>query len=628
MRYGFIIFLFFTFSSYSQNKEIDSLKQVLAEYEKVSSVKNDTLQIITLQRIAYQYINTAPDSAINIAKKSIKICSKISDYENYLDKSYLLLGIAYAAKGFHESALPIYYKALPLAQKYNHLETIGHCYKFIGDSFIFRKQYSEAESNYSKALQNYQIMGDSIRIKKAFNLLGNVYFNQKNYNKAYNFYQKGKNNANVGHVLLYLGKEKEGLALMIPENKKFQDANEYFQVVLLYFNIAEYYRIKNKPILSNSYAQKSYDLANKNNFQNEQMLASNILFQNYDKLGNKIKALEYLKIHQDLMKTSTEQSQKSLMNSLKFEYDLRIKQEELQNTTADLKSETQSKYYAIGIALLLVALLGLIIFNYRQTNKSKQLIEEKNDKLESTQNELKELNQSLEQKVNERTAELQKANQELIQKNQEIVDAMFKGQTFERKQVAAELHDNLGSQLSAMRWSILAMNKAVMSTEEREIYENVLSMMDESYNQIRNISHNLLPEELEKEGLQKAIEKLIFKLNRNQSISFSLNFNDYLIPLSSSIALEIYAIILELVNNIIRHSKATQASISFSNINQILNIKVTDNGVGLNPTHFEEGIGFRNIKARVDKIGATMSLKNQNGLYTTIDYPMPLMVIH
>ena len=600
----------------------------MTEYEKISSIKNDTLAILTLLRIANQYILSKPDSAISFAQKSIKICSKSSNYEKYLDKSYLILGVSFATKGFHESALPIYYKALPLARKYNHLENIGHCYKFIGDSFIFRKQYLEAEDNYSKALHNYQTMRDSTRIKKAFNLLGNVYFNQKNYNKAYIFYQKGKNKANVGHVLLYLGKEKEGLSLMILEGKKFQDSNEYFQVVLLYFNIAEYYRIKNEPILSNSYAQKCYNLAYKNNFQNEQMLASDILFQNYEKLRNNIKSLEYLKIHQDLMKTSTEQSQKSLMNSLKFEYDLRIKQEELQNTTADLKSETKSKFYAIGIALLLLALLGLIIFNYQQANKSKQLIQEKNDKLESTQNELTELNQSLEQKVNERTAELQKANQELIKKNQEIVDAMFKGQTFERKQVAAELHDNLGSQLSAMRWSILAMNKAVMSKEEREIYENVLSMMDESYNQIRNISHNLLPEELEKEGLQKAVEKLIFKLNRNQSISFSLNFNEYIIPLSSSIALEIYAIILELVNNIIRHSKATQASISFSNINQNLNIKVTDNGIGLNPTHFEEGIGFRNIKARVDKIGASMCLKNQNGLYTTIDYLMPLLAIH
>lgn len=618
MRYGFILFLFFTFSTYSQDKEIDSLKRVLVEYEKVSNVRNDTLRILTLQRIANYYITVKPDSAIGFAQKSIASCLKSIDYEKFLDKSYLILGVAFATKGFHESAIPTYYKALTFAQKYKHLSYIGQCYKFIGDSFFLRNLFTKAEENYKDALRSYQILGDTLNAIDMYSLLGNVYFSQKNYKKSYSFYSKGNDKANIGLSLIYLGQEKQGLEIVTTELKKMKLSKNDFQIVLLNHSISEYYKINQQLNKSNTYAIEGFNLAMKNNFQNEQMIISDILFQNYEKLGDKEKTLKYLKVHQNLMKIITDESQKELINSLKFEYDLRANQEELQNTTANLKSETQSKYYAIGIALLLVALLGLIIFNYRQTNKSKQLIEEKNNKLESAQNELTELNQNLEQKVTERTSELQQANQELTQKNQEIVDAMFKGQTFERKQVAAELHDNLGSQLSAMRWSILAMNKAVMSTEEREIYENVLSMMDESYNQIRNISHNLLPEELEKEGLQKAIEKLIYKLNRNQSISFSLNFNEYLIPLSSSIALEIYAIILELVNNIIRHSKATKVFISFSNINQNLSIEVTDNGIGLNPIHFEEGIGFRNIKERTSKIRATVEFKNQNGFHAII----------
>lgn len=618
MKIYVLCLLFISFFSYSQNKEIDSLKRVLTEYEKVSDVKNDTLAISTLQRIANNYITIKPDSAINFAQKSIAFCSKSINYEKYLDKSYLILGVSYATKGFHESAIPTYYKALTFAQKYSHLLYTGLCYKFIGDSYLFRNQFQQSEESYKNALKSYRMLGDSSKVINVYNLLGNVYFHQKNYPKAYNFYQKGKNKTNIGHSLLYLGKEKEGLELMLSNIPTLEEIKSNFQITLIYLNISKYYKQSNNLTLSNEYAQKVIDITVKNSFQNEQMLASEILSQNYDKLGNEEKALAYLKIHQNLLKITTEQSQKELLNSLKFEYDLRIKQEELQSTTVDLQSATKVKYYAFGIILLLITLLSLIVFYNRQINKTKQLIVDKNDKLELAQNQLTELNQNLEQKVIERTSELQKANQELIQKNQEIVDAMFKGQTFERKQVAAELHDNLGSQLSAMRWSILAMNKASMNINEREIYENVLSMMDESYNQIRNISHNLLPEELKKEGLQKAIEKLIYKLNRNQSIAFSINFNEYSQLLNSTIALEVYAIILELVNNIIRHSKATQASIIFSNTNQSLQIQVTDNGIGLNPIHFEEGIGFKNIKERVHKIGATIDLKNYKGLQATI----------
>ncbi len=618
MRIYILLLLFISFFSYSQDKQIDSLKRVLTEYEKVSSDRNDTLRILTLQQIANYYILYKPDSGIIFAQKAIRYCSQRPNYERFLDKNYLILGVSYATKGFHESAIPTYYKSLSFAQKHHHLVYVALSYKFIGDSFFLRNIFDKAEENYGYALKNYNILGDSTYIKDSYSLLGNVYFSQKKYQKSYKFYLQGKDQANIGLALIYLGKEKQGLAMLNEELEKKKKLNSHFDVVSLNQKLSEYYKNINQFNKSNRYALEAFNLSLKNNFQNEQMLASDILFQNYEKLNDKTNSLKFLKEHQNLMKTITDESQKELMNALKFEYDLRNKKEELKSTTADLQSETKLKYYAIGIATLFLALLGLIVFSYRQTTKSKQLIEEKNTKLEIAQNELTELNQNLEQKVNERTSDLQKANQELIQKNQEIVEAMFKGQTFERKQVAAELHDNLGSQLSAMRWSVLAMNKTSMSVEEREIYDNVLSMMDESYNQIRNISHNLLPQELEKEGLQKAIEKLIHKLNRNQSIEFSLDFSQYIKPTHSSIALEIYAVILELVNNIIRHSKASKAFISFSNTNQNLQIEVIDNGIGLNPTHFEEGIGFRNIKERIAKIGASIKFQNLNGFHAII----------
>ena len=144
-------------------------------------------------------------------------------------------------------------------------------------------------------------------------------------------------------------------------------------------------------------------------------------------------------------------------------------------------------------------------------------------------------------------------NRRLVRKNREIREATLKGQKIERRRVAADLHDNLGGMMSAIRLTIEAMDHAKFNPKEKEVYQNVLSMTRQAYNEVRLLSHNLQPEELEKFGLTEALQRLMDKLNYSQLIRFSLIMNP-LRKLSKELEFNLYSISLELSSNIIKHS--------------------------------------------------------------------------
>ena len=105
-------------------------------------------------------------------------------------------------------------------------------------------------------------------------------------------------------------------------------------------------------------------------------------------------------------------------------------------------------------------------------------------------------------------------------KNREIEEALLRGQTLERKRMAADLHDNLGGLLAAIRTSLSALNPTDMADQEQKIYHNLLTMSKEAFAEVRYLSHNFQPDELEKQGLAEAFTRLVDKLNITQKIKF------------------------------------------------------------------------------------------------------------
>ncbi|WP_435356416.1 sensor histidine kinase [Emticicia sp. SJ17W-69] len=268
--------------------------------------------------------------------------------------------------------------------------------------------------------------------------------------------------------------------------------------------------------------------------------------------------------------------------------------------------KTYRNYFILGAVLLSIVSIGLF-FNRRLLKKQKQEIE--NQKLT-----IEELNVSLEEKVKIRTAELQQAFNE-------IKEAMQRGQTLERKRMAADLHDNLGSLLSAVSISMEAINPTHLSENEKKVYENVSEMIENAYFEIRLLSHNLLPEALEKGNLGDAFATLVDKLNTQNRTYFSLKIN-HLKKYNKKIELNLYSIALEICNNILKHAEADEAKVNLFEKNESIILEISDNGKGFE--NKEKGFGLKNVEARLQEISGKIQIKSMKNKGTKVICSVPL----
>lgn len=213
-------------------------------------------------------------------------------------------------------------------------------------------------------------------------------------------------------------------------------------------------------------------------------------------------------------------------------------------------------------------------------------------------------------------------NEELIQKNDEIMAALTEGKTIERKRVAIELHDNLGSMLSGIKWRLQALDKGKLSAKEQKIYEGILVMMGDAYSEVRLISHNMLPAELEKKGLNSALEKLVSDINQNGRLTISLAFDAGLEKMNKNIELELYSICLEAVNNILKHAEASVATIQLNGEADYLSLRIKDNGKGIAEAQQNNGKGLKNLTNRVQTLNGTLTMTTANGTLLSIRIPL------
>lgn len=229
---------------------------------------------------------------------------------------------------------------------------------------------------------------------------------------------------------------------------------------------------------------------------------------------------------------------------------------------------------------------------------------------------------------------LRKKNKELLNKNHEIQEALLKGQTIERKRVASALHDNIGSLLSAVRVSLLTLNSGKLPNHDQKIYTQIQEMVENACREVRLISHNLLPEELEKYGLEVALQKMIERLNFSTPIEFTLNTKGLKenfsgetalgdITLDRKTAFHLYSICLELINNILKHSGATDAAMTFRKNEKTLELFVRDNGKGLQ--NYSKGQGLMSVEDRVEAMRGVLEIESKIGEGTRTHISIPII---
>jgi signal transduction histidine kinase len=214
-------------------------------------------------------------------------------------------------------------------------------------------------------------------------------------------------------------------------------------------------------------------------------------------------------------------------------------------------------------------------------------------------------------------------NRQLRKKNQEIQGALFQGQTMERKRMASELHDNISNKILGVKMRVELLENENFTDKERKNYDSTLRFIEEVYSDVRLVSHNLLPEELEKYGLIVAIENLVKMLNLIGKTQFDTQIQVKQLNLSPRMEYEIYSTILEMVNNILKHAQAKNAIISIIKEEKLLKISVKDNGKGFdNRANGFSTLGLKNIHSRIESLRGNVSIKSDGGTEVQIEIPV------
>src|SRR5690606_26994876 len=151
-------------------------------------------------------------------------------------------------------------------------------------------------------------------------------------------------------------------------------------------------------------------------------------------------------------------------------------------------------------------------------------------------------------------------------------------------------------------------------------FSSTLSLLDEATSELRKTAHNLMPEILLKSGLKEAIATYCERMQRGQDLHIDVQCYGDLPRLDTSFELAVYRVIQELIHNIVKHAKARTALVQLNWQDNVFNILVEDDGIGLPQSSVvaDAGIGLSNIQSRVHALNGAIDIESSPGNGTTI----------
>jgi len=212
-----------------------------------------------------------------------------------------------------------------------------------------------------------------------------------------------------------------------------------------------------------------------------------------------------------------------------------------------------------------------------------------------------------------------KLQKEIFRQKEVETKALFEGEQNERIRIARDLHDSVGQMLSLVKMNL-------SSQEQTSENENIQNLVDNTISEVRNISHNLIPEELNF-GIFPALENLADKINSSSTTKMEIDIPEKIkaLKFQKQNELSIYRIVQEVVNNMIKHADASSINLSIKKLENSIIINIKDNGKGLDNSSISQssGIGWKNINARVHMMDGKIKIESEKLAGTQIEITLP-----
>lgn len=216
----------------------------------------------------------------------------------------------------------------------------------------------------------------------------------------------------------------------------------------------------------------------------------------------------------------------------------------------------------------------------------------------------------------------------------EFPKRLVESQELERKRISSDLHDSLAQNMMVINNEaqrvIKSLSDETGDTKERNSWNLVSSVALQSLSEIKSIAYNLRPNELDQFGLEKTIQSLVERMSRTSGIDIYEKINLGSNTLPSDLEIHIYRIIQEGLNNVVKHSLASEATIEVNDFKDSLNIRISDDGRGLqkHSKHgrdtIKRGLGLQGIEERARIFGGFLKIESAPGKGTALKVSIPL----
>ena len=648
-------------------------KEALDSYQKSIAFKEEYGNILgaagTLNNLGSLYrIMGEKDKAYESFLKSIEIKEKLGD-ERGVASAYLNFGNWLAEESEFENAMNYYQKFRGIQESFGDTVGLSLVISNIGNVFFSQGAYEEALANYfeSLSLLNQAGISEDRLIASRLEKIGLVYEKQgysdlaiEYYTKALKIYEKFQDPQSNGRLLQNIGiifenlnlpdsslfyydlavSEYDGLnnkefvafvnnniGVIYNAKNEYDTALRYFEKSLdvysksgnerelaeLYFNIGSNHYFRSNFDQALSFFQKSLENALRTDYLNIETKALSAISDVYKIKNDFPKAYEYLDRY-NTMKDSLLNSEKTkVIEELITKYETEKKDAEIKVLTAEQaqnealiqKRNAENKLLIIGLLALFGAIIGVILWFVYRARKKRIIASQKEEIYQ------KEIDSLLD-------------NQQL-----KTIGAMLEGQDKERKRLAAELHDRLGSILSLVKLYFSSLNDDIKE-KQPELYnhfEEGNKFLDDAFSEVRAIIKEMHEGKISGDGLKNDVNELLGKISKiGVEVQSQIDLND---DLDTNVELNIFRIIQEALSNALKYSKADVIELLLTD-GKHLTLKIKDNGVGFDPTQNNtlkserESYGVGNMENRVKLLGGEFQLQTAKGQGVDINIQIPL----
>ena len=569
------------------NKRLNSSKGTIKYYKHMTRV--------------HAYL-TQNDSAIFYATKLYDYAREIHDTLN-MGIGLINIGERHSFNSDYDKGLLYSLKGMKLlAGKGYGARIEGVLYGCIQANYLFLKQYKKSIEFGKKAeLIERELPGQQgltttlINLANAYGELGDMQTSENYYTESITLAQKDDNYsleamAYQGLTALSL-KQKNIEKLKVYAEKGLalsEKLGENFGIMASKQGLSIYYLFEKKYDVATRYAEEALELSRKNKFiESEAVIVrslANIAFASNDM----DKAYEYQEKSIKISEAIFSESLAKKDAEIRVKYETEKKEAQIQLQGAQLKQKNTLNYILIGST---AALLIILLLSYRNYRNKKVLQQRRITELET-------------------------------EKKLTATEAIIKGEEQERSRLAKDLHDGLGGMLSGVKHSLSSIRGNLVMTEQNmQAFEQSLVMLDSSISEMRRVAHNMMPESLLKFGLDMALKDFCSQVSLSGALKVSyqsMGITD--LNIEQSLAITVYRVIQELLNNVIKHAGAKNAIVQVSLEGRQLLVTVEDDGKGMDTAALKsaKGIGWKNISSRLNYHNGKLDLQSSPDKGTSV----------